>query len=186
MKLNHLLIPLAVVVAGVFLAGTASATYPGSTNGRVAFGMNVNGNIDIYSSLPNGKAVQRLTSDPGFDACPAYSADGKQIVFCSNQSGSFEIWTMQQNGNKQTQLTHLDAHATFPDFSPDGSKIAFDANGVNGDPNDDIYVINSDGTGLRQLTTDAGNNDYPAWSPNGSLQFRGYRSNGSPQPPAYR
>ena len=45
------------------------------------------------------------------------------------------------------QVTHLNAFATFPDISPDGKKIAFDANGVNGDASDDLYVSNLDGSG---------------------------------------
>jgi hypothetical protein len=29
------------------LTGLARATYPGATNGRIAFGMNINGNTDV-------------------------------------------------------------------------------------------------------------------------------------------
>jgi|SRR6266516_4200135 len=141
------------MLAAGLLVGTASATYPGRNNGRLAFAMRVNGNVDVYSALPNGKDLRRLTSDPGFDACAAYSPSGKEIAFCSGRSGAFEIWTMMQNGNKQAQVTHLNAFATFPDFSPNGFKIAFDAGGVNGDPNDEIYVVNADGSGLTQLTS---------------------------------
>ncbi len=52
------------------------------TNGRLAFGTTVDGNTDVYSVLPNGEALHRLTDDPGFDACPAYSADGTSIAWC--------------------------------------------------------------------------------------------------------
>lgn len=48
-------------------------------------------NPDIYSALPNGHAPRRLTSDPAFDACAAYSPNGKEIAFCSNRSRDFEI-----------------------------------------------------------------------------------------------
>ena len=75
---------------------------------------------------------------------------------------------MNANGHDQRQVTHLNASATIPDISPDGTKVAFNANGVNGDSNDDIYVTNLDGSGLTQLTANAGNNDYPAWSSDGS------------------
>jgi Tol biopolymer transport system component len=36
------------------------------------------------------------------------------------------------------------------------------------DGNDEIYVINADGTGLTRLTDDPGSDFYPAWSPDGS------------------
>ena len=102
MHINRLVIAFgALALAAGLLVGTASATYPGTNNGRLAFAMNAGGNIDIYSALPNGNDLRRLTSDPGFDACAAYSPSGKEIAFCSNRSGSFEIWKMMQNGTSR-------------------------------------------------------------------------------------
>ena len=131
---------------------TASATYPGSADGRLAYGMRVDGNVDIYSSLANGQATQRLTTAPGFDACAAYSADGKHIAYCSDASGAFEIWTMRANGTHRTQLTDLGEFSTFPDISPNGDRVAFNASIAEGP--DDIFSIGIDGSGLVQLTDD--------------------------------
>ena len=114
---------LAAVAA---FSGSARATYGGATNGRIAFGMNVNGNTDVYTVKPGGQDLQRLTTDPGFDACAAYSADGRRIAYCSGQGGGFvQVWTMKQNGTDKQQVTNMSATAIFPDFSPDGSKIVF-------------------------------------------------------------
>jgi TolB protein len=147
----------------------AEATYPGTGNGRLAFGMIVDGNRDIYSVMPGGQGLRRLTDDPAFDACPTYSADGHQIAWCSaagSDPGVFEIWTMKQNGTDKHQVTHLGAAAIFPDFSPDGSRIVFDGN-VGGVRN--VYLVNIDGTGLTQLTANAGTvNGFPVFSPDGS------------------
>jgi Tol biopolymer transport system component len=176
----------ALVAAGLALAALsaiaepARATYPGA-NGRLAFGMNVGGNVDVYSALPNDEGLRRLTTGPGFDACAAYSADGKWITWCGGivtgpGQGSVEIWKMKQNGSDQEQVTHMGGFATFPDFSPDGSKIAFTGRAL-GSSNDDVYVINSDGTGLTRLTTAEGFDGYPAWSPDGSkIVFESARS----------
>jgi Tol biopolymer transport system component len=150
------------------LSGSARATYAGAANGRIAFGMNVNGNVDVYTALPGGQDLRRLTSDPGFDACAAYSADGQRIAYCSGQAGGpVQVWTMKQNGTDKQQVTHMSGPAIFPDFSPDGNKIVFTAKPA-GSPTRDIYVVNSDGTGLTQLTSGEGNNAYPAFSPDGS------------------
>src|SRR5690242_19413453 len=141
----------------------------GRNNGRLAFGMTVNGNVDIYTVLPNGSDLRQLTSDPGFDACASWSADGKQMAYCSNANspaGRYEIWTMEANGHDQRQVTHLGGAATFPSFSPDGRAIAFCAR-LPGSTDTEIYVINADGSGLVQLTAVPGDNLYPGWSPDG-------------------
>jgi Tol biopolymer transport system component len=55
-----------------------------------------------------------------------------------------------------------------PDWSPDGSKIAFAQ--VRAQEDDDLYVMNADGTGLTRLTGEIGGDDYdPVWSPDGRL-----------------
>jgi len=157
----------ATALAAGLLVGGASATYPGTNNGRLAFAMNVGGNMEIYSVLPSGDDLRRLTDDPSFDACPSYSGSGKEIAFCSNRSGNFEIWKMKQNGTQEEQVTHLGGRVLFPDFSPDGSKLLFSGT-VGGDPHSDLYTVDADGSGLVQLTSGAGNNSLGVWSPDGS------------------
>ena len=148
---------------------TASATYPGSVHGRLAIGSLVDGNFDIYTVLPNGQGLLRLTDDPLFDACPAWSADGKRLAFCHGvqaQTGIIDVWTMKANGTDKVQVTNLGGRSFFPDFSPDGSKIVFNSRPA-GATNFDLFVINPDGTGLVQLTIGPANEFNPAWSPDG-------------------
>jgi TolB protein len=63
------------------------------------------------------------------------------------------------------------------DWSPDGSKIVFTSHtiypfcansGLCNYPDAEIYVVNSDGTGLKQLTHNGQEERSPAWSPDGS------------------
>ena len=149
------------------------ASYPGATNGRIAFGQRAaDGSSNIFSVMPDGTGLKQLTHGAHNHLCASYSADGRQIAYCSDVSGSWEIWAMKQNGTKQHQVTHLNGFSTFPDFSPDGSRIAF-VGQIGTDPSDQVYVVNaSNGGGLVQLTTcpvvdGFCFNDYPVWSPDG-------------------
>src|SRR5206468_679740 len=152
-------IALAAVLALAALAtvvGSARATYPGATNGRIAFGINVGGNTDVYTARPDGQGLRRLTTHPGFDACAAYSPDGRRIAY----------------GSGQTQLTFASQPKDqVPDWSPDGSKIAYlaDTHGIAdmGNSWGDIWVMNADGSNQHAITSGA---TYygTAWSPDGS------------------
>jgi TolB protein len=156
-------------LSGLLVASASlsvEATYPGTNDGRLAFGMIVGGNVDVYSVLPSGDDLRRLTTAPSFDACASYSPDGKEIAFCSTRSGVSEIWKMKKNGTQQVQVTHLGGNATFPDFSPDGSMIVFGARA--GGSNPDIWIVNSDGSGATRLTSGPDVDMFPAWSPDGS------------------
>jgi Tol biopolymer transport system component len=61
--------------------------------------------------------------------------------------------------------------------SPDGQRIAFVGIGLN--RSTEIFVVNRDGSGLRQLTTSGYEDDQPTWSPDGQrIAFRSTRSFG--------
>jgi Tol biopolymer transport system component len=71
---------------------------------------------------------------------------------------------MKQNGTEKRQLATFGA---FPDISPDGTKVVFNGRlPAAADPN--VFVVNVDGTGLTQLTTDTATDQLAAWSPDGS------------------
>jgi len=51
-------------------------------------------------------------------------------------------------------------------FSPDETRVAFDNLG---DPQEDLWIMNIDGTGRRRLTNDLAKDRDPSWSPDGKL-----------------
>jgi serine/threonine protein kinase len=59
-----------------------------------------------------------------------------------------------------------------PDWSPDASKIVFAEVTAQGD--DNLYLMNADGSGRTQLTDEEGDEYDPAWSPDGSLIAFGF------------
>jgi Tol biopolymer transport system component len=57
----------------------------------------------------------------------------------------------------------------YPSYSPDGTQIAFRGDLDLAEPSGDeeIYVMNADGTNVRQLTSNADFDSAPSWSPDG-------------------
>jgi uncharacterized repeat protein (TIGR01451 family) len=58
-----------------------------------------------------------------------------------------------------------DAADGWPSWSPDGARIAFSSRR---DGNDELYVMNADGSGQTRLTSDPARDERPAWSPDGA------------------
>jgi len=65
-----------------------------------------------------------------------------------------------------TQLTFSGCQAALPSISADGTKIAFTA--LVGDDDYEIFIINSDGSGLTQLTSNTVGHVYPWISADGT------------------
>ena len=142
-------LPAAVLAMVILASPTAEAsTFPGQ-NGRIAF-MSIRnaGNVEIYSSNPDGSDVQRLTDEPLSDFGPRWSPDGLRIVY--ERTGN-EIWMMNADGSGKTLIA---TNGLDPTFSPDGQRLAF----VRGA---DIWTMNADGTGAVQLTADPANDFEP-------------------------
>lgn len=87
-----------------------------------------------------------------------------RIAFVSNRNGKNEIFTMAADGSAQTKISGHQTAVYSPAVSPDGTKVAYV---VESSVNYDIYIMNIDGTGVKQLTGD-GRNSWPAWSPDGT------------------
>lgn len=115
--------------------------------------------------------LHELTSDPGIDAMPSWSPDGRRIVFHARRppekSGVLptrKIWIMDRDGKHVRKLSDGAADEYHAVFSPDGTKVVFvsEANGSR-----DIWVMDADGKNPLPLTDDPGLEDHPCWSPDG-------------------
>ncbi len=82
-----------------------------------------------------------------------------KYIFFTSLLISFSSFAQQKLPKRITNISD-----GYPMQSPDGSKIVFQSNRTG---NYDIYVMNSDGTGLMQLTKDPAPDNSPAWSPDG-------------------
>jgi Tol biopolymer transport system component len=113
--------------------------------------------IDIvYGNNDDIPIVGKWDND-GLTKIGVYRPSTQQFIF--NHKPASAQW------GTPTQLTHNSVSDWGPSISGDGSKIAFQSD-VKGDF--EIFVINSDGTGLTQLTHNTAGVMYPSISGDGS------------------
>jgi Tol biopolymer transport system component len=82
--------------------------------------------------------------------------------------GDWELAVVTRNGVRR--LTDNDREDIHPSFAPDSKSLVFEgfrtsAKGESSAPAGDIYVINADGSGERNLTKSATSESYPSWAP---------------------
>jgi TolB protein len=110
---------------------------------------------------PEGSGFRTKTGDKSNAAFPSWSPDGKRLVY--RVAGSEQgLRIVNVEDGKITQLTI--GYDDFPGWSPKGDLIAFTSFR---DGDFEIYTIRPDGTGIKRLTHDRGNNAHGAWSADG-------------------
>jgi hypothetical protein len=120
-----------------------------------------NDTFDVFSVNLDGSGLTNLTNSPDdSEIWPDWSPDGTKIAFSKNG----HLATMNPNGTGAALLPGEPA-GTTPSWSPDGGRLAYTA--FDGSDNE-IFVINGDGTGQTQLTDNTATDAYPAWSPDGT------------------
>ncbi|HEY2466337.1 MAG TPA: hypothetical protein VGI45_00675 [Terracidiphilus sp.] len=123
-------------------------------------------NLDDHS-------IVQLTTE--WDNFPVWSANGGRIAFIRKTGNDFQIFTIRSDGQDLTQLSKahgIDAHLAW---SPDGERLLFTSSrkGFKDEalytggpqPYGEIFVMNSDGTHIEQLTDDQWEEGGPAWQP---------------------
>jgi Tol biopolymer transport system component len=138
---------------------------------------------DIFRARSDGSGLQRLTSTPGYDAEATIGSNGR-IVFTSVRDGDMEIYSMAGDGSDVRRLTSRPGPDGGPFFSADARQIVFRGRAIApGAELDDyrallhdelwrpttleIFVMNADGSALRQVTKLGGANFAPFFHPDG-------------------
>ncbi len=165
---------------------------------------------DIFAMRVDGQGVHRLTHSKGYDAEATVSPDGKTIVYTSMRGGDLDIYAMDLDGQHVRRLTTELGYDGGAFFSPDSKRIVYRAS----HPSDaasladyqallkqnlvepshlEIFVMNADGSGKRQVTQNGASNFAPFFHPDGrriifSSNLRDLSSQSSAlsaQPPAF-
>lgn len=108
------------------------------------------GNRDIYKIRTDGSGRTQLTRNAKHHYSPSFSPDGLKITLVSaRDGGNYEVFVMNNDGSNLVNITKDSNHDACPSWSPNGKKIAFLS--IRGGYLN-LYTINPDGTGLKNLT----------------------------------
>lgn len=105
-----------------------------------AYGWDYDRHYEIYRSEGDGSQLVKLTNSDGYDAEGSYSSDGKKILFASNRSAYTRVLSMAE------QKLFDDDAAHFMD----------------------LYVMDEDGSNVKQLTNSPGYDGGPFFNPDGT------------------
>jgi len=151
-----------------------------SLNGsEIIFERTFYGTGRLYRMDLDGTNQRRVTEKEGYEMTPSFSPDGSVLAFAGDRvtadSQGLDIFLLDTgNPTNEKRLTALRFHNAAPVFSPDGKRIAFVSNA---DGNAEIYLMNSDGTGLFRLTRSKAEESAPQFSADGkSLIFASNRN----------
>jgi TolB protein len=122
----------------------------------------VEGVWDLYAVDPATGEQTKITADLPDQLSPRWSPDHSMIAFGGDldERGNLDVYVMRADGSELRRLTSDPEGESRPSWSPDGERIAFEGPGG-------LWIVNVDGSGRAQLTTDDGDL-HAAWSPDGS------------------
>jgi tricorn protease len=127
-------VALAVVLASPLLALAADVKphagmlrYPDVSRTQIVFGYA----NDLWVVPREGGVASPLSSPPGQETFPKFSADGSKIAFVGNYDGNRDLYVVPVEGGVPTRVTHHPSAETLCDWTPDG-KLLFFTNGLAG------------------------------------------------------
>jgi TolB protein len=136
---------------------------PAPDGTAIALTLTRDGNTEIYT-MSRGK-LTRLTETWQIDTSPTWSPAGDRLAFVSARLGAAEIFVMDRDGANAEPLTGLGLNAQNPEWSPAGDQIVFSAR--DGEKKADIWSVDVNTRALVRLTSGAGLDVEPSFSPDG-------------------
>ena len=155
-----------LIYASTHLGGAAC---PPRADRSAGYAWALHPDYEIFSVDLDGGNLTRLTANPGYDAEGAVSPDGRQIVFTSLREGDLDLYLMDAGGANVRRLTTEYGYDGGPFFSWSGRYIVYRAFHPRTEAERaqyaadlsrnlfrptwlELFLMNADGTGRRQVT----------------------------------
>jgi TolB protein len=136
--------------------------------GRLAFVSDRDGSPNLYLLDVVSRRVGRIVDWPGRESFPDWSPDGRRLAFTSERDGEVQLWVVAVDGGTPRPLTPQPFRALWPRWSPDGSVVACFTRSFTDGAEDDVALLDPDGSIAPVLVTRApGHASCPSWSPRG-------------------
>jgi hypothetical protein len=110
---------------------------------------------DVYIVAADGSSAPQLVPTPiANDRYPSWSPNGNFIAYATNT----EVRRVNPDGSNNVPLASGFAEVWDVAWSPDGSRIAFINDGGNPQVQEELYVMNANGSGVRAIGVDTSTN----------------------------
>lgn len=170
-----------ILYASTHLGGDMCPQKPDHSKGYV---WALYSDYDIFKADVDGSNPVKLTDVKGYDAEATVSPKGDKIIFTSTRNGDIDLYSMNLDGSEVKQLTNIPGYDGGAYYSYDGTMIVFRASRFD-DPAKlkeyqdllaeglirpgqlEIYVMNADGSNIRQVTNNGAANFGPYFFPDG-------------------
>jgi Tol biopolymer transport system component len=126
------------------------------------------GDTEVAVMNADGSGQVAITNDTINQYGPHWSPNGTRIVFQSQVSGS-DVVAVNPDGSGLTNLTGPAGSYDYrPSYSSDGRFITFISDRAPGGTDDEIWVMNADGSGPVELTSNADTDRAPFFALDGT------------------
>jgi TolB protein len=133
---------------------------------EIAFETKRNGNYDIYKvGLTTYPTATQLTASPASDHAPAWSPDGASIAYASDAGQvqyNYALWLVDPDGTAHRRLSPGLTLVGQMSWSADARWLAVQGGLFE---SAEIYVVDVSGRKVFRLTTNAMQEEAPAWRP---------------------
>jgi len=129
---------------------------------KLAFKGETTPNSEIFIADFDGYNAQSVTHDNSIVAAPSWVPGHLALYYTSYKLNHADIFYHDLSTGARRTFARYGGSNISPAASPDGSKVAMI---LSKDGWTDLYVCNSDGSGLKRLTKSPQDESSPCWSP---------------------